>query len=269
MDKVLDYSYLQTIVSNIRNNSKAFTTNYYPNEIKDKRLILLGALFVESIGNTCFIIKQMDGFYELAFVSTDIESLIKSSSLFIKDRTEVFVTDIIGTDIQVKELSVSFIALGFRQRRVLQRMIKIGKDEASQVDSVNVVPANINDTSAIHTILLENFDSLTEKIPSVEELEKFVGDNQIFLYKDNNNIAGLIIFELTASVFYLRYWYTSNEYRNKGIGSSLYKKVMYLSGKIKRQMLWVVADNENAIKRYESYGFKPDKLSDIVLTINA
>jgi len=269
MDKVLDYSDLQTIVSNIRSISKAYTTNYYPNETKDKELILMGALFVESIGNTCFVIRQMDGFYEFSYVSTDQESLINSSSLFFKDRTDIYVTDIIGTDIQTKELSFAFKALGFKQRRALQRMIKVGIDEASQVDNANVISAKENDIPAIQTILLQNFDSLSEKIPSVEELERFVDGNQIFIYKDKDTIAGLIIFELTTSVFYLRYWYTSNDYRNKGIGSSLYKKVMYKSGKIKRQMLWVVSDNENAIKRYENYGFKLDKLSDIVLTINA
>lgn len=269
MDKVLYYSDLQTIVSNIRSNSTAFITNYYPNEKKDKELIFIGALFVESIGNTCFVIRQMDGFYKFSYVSTDQESLINSLSLFIKDRIEIYVTDIIGTDIQTKELSIAFKVLGFKQRRALQRMIKVGIDEASRIDTANVISAKRNDIPAIQTILLQNFDFLSEQIPSVKELEKFVDDNQIFLYKDKDTIAGLIIFELTDSVFYLRYWYTSNEQRGKGVGSSLYKKVMYISGDIKRQMLWVVSDNENAIKRYEHYGFKLDKLADRVLTINA
>lgn len=53
-----------------------------------------------------------------------------------------------------------------------------------------------------------------------------------------------------------------------GIGSSLYKKVMFESKNIKRQMLWVVSDNENAIKRYEHYGFKLDRFIDNVMIIN-
>lgn len=65
--------------------------------------------------------------------------------------------------------------------------------------------------------------------------------------------------------WYLRYWFTSSKYRNQGVGAKLLKSSLFLAKETKRQILWVISENENAIKRYEHYGFKRELMNDYVL----
>lgn len=51
------------------------------------------------------------------------------------------------------------------------------------------------------------------------------------------------------------------------IGSKLFNSFMYEGRNTKRQLLWVITHNINAIKRYVHYGFKPEKLFDYVLKL--
>lgn len=268
MDKILDFISLQTIVGEIRGKSTSFVTNYYPNEIKDKGLINKGQMFYYRNDNVCLVIRQYAGFNDFSFIATSPETLGHTLEDFFLSRNGIYVTDLIGLSNQIKPIKLLFEEKGFTLRRTLQRMIKIGIDADSRIDSDYIVYPSYEDISKIREILLENFDFLSEQIPSCDELSRYIDKKQIYLYKKDSEIAGMIIFELTPMAFYLRYWFTNPKFRNMGIGSVLYKKVMFDSKNIKRQMLWVVSDNENAIKRYEHYGFKLDSLVDNVMIIN-
>lgn len=268
MDKVFDFISLQTIVGEIRGRSSSFVTNYYPNEIKDKELINKRQLYYYRNDNACLVIRQYVGFNDFSYIATSPETLGNILGDFFYNRNGIYVTDIVGLPAQITPIKKLFEDKGFTLRRTLQRMIKIGIDANSRIDSDSIVYPSYEDISNIRKILLENFDSLSEQIPSCDELSRYIDKKQIYLYKKDSAIAGMIIFELTSMAFYLRYWFTNPKFRNMGIGSVLYKKVMFDSKNIKRQMLWVVSDNENAIKRYEHYGFKLDRLIDNVMIIN-
>ena len=269
MDKVDQYLLLQDKISKIRQNSSQFITNYYPNEAKDRFLINNGRLELIEDNDVCIIVKKYNGFKHISFATSNLTSAINSIEQFLKKDNSILVTDIIGLEEQTLEIQKEFENCDFELRLSLQRMLKIGVDENNRKDNENVVIASEKDLEDILDILQSNFDIYAEQIPEREELQDFINKKLIYLYKIEDEIAGLMIFELFPSSFYLRYWYTSTKYRNRGIASSLYKKAMFISGNIKRQMLWVVQDNKNAIERYEHYGFKKDKLIDKVMIRNA
>ena len=268
MDRLLNFISLQIIVSEIRSKSSSFVTNYYPNEIKDTELIEKGQMYCYRDDNVCLVIRKFVGFNDFSYIATNYEALEHTLADFFSRRNGIYITDLVGMPTQIAPVKKLFEERGFTLRRSLQRMVKIGVDSASRMDSDHIVYPSYEDINDIREILLENFDPLSEQIPSIDELSRFIDKKHIYLYKNNNEIAGMIIFELTPVAFYLRYWFTNSKFRNMGIGSTLYKKVMFDSPNIKRQMLWVVADNENAIKRYEHYGFKLDRLIDNVMIIN-
>lgn len=87
------------------------------------------------------------------------------------------------------------------------------------------------------------------------------------VYKLEHKIVGFIIFELTGLTLYLRYWFVLPQFREMNIGSKLFNSFMYEGRNTKRQLLWVITHNINAIKRYVHYGFKPEKLFDYVLKL--
>jgi hypothetical protein len=48
-------------------------------------------------------------------------------------------------------------------------------------------------------------------------------------------------------------------------GAALMRRYFASQDAVKRFILWVAADNDNAIKKYEHYGYVADGLVDLVL----
>ena len=112
----------------------------------------------------------------------------------------------------------------------------------------------------------EDVTSISNNITtSLKELEDFAERLQLLVIKDGDKLCGFLIAEIIGVSWYLRYWYTSQDYRNQGIGAKLLKTSLLMAGETKRQMFWVISDNDNAIKRYEHYGFKRENMNDYVL----
>ena len=113
----------------------------------------------------------------------------------------------------------------------------------------------------------KHFDKYTEQIPTEEELAIWIDDDSFLVYDDGitNELGGYIIYDHIGLTWYLRYWFVNPAFRNKGVGSSLMREAIRRCQGIKRQILWVIETNDNAIIRYEHYGFKKERMVDTVM----
>ena len=57
----------------------------------------------------------------------------------------------------------------------------------------------------------------------------------------------------------------ATEHRALKVGSALMRHYFATQNAVKRFVLWVAADNVNAVQKYGHYGYKPDGLVDYVL----
>ena len=127
------------------------------------------------------------------------------------------------------------------------------------------VYAKREDVGMIDEMLHTHFDEQMEQLPLVEELEKMVEQKHVLLSMREGKVSGMILFDLNATTLYLRYWLVLPEYRNKGVGSELLRQFLWEGRETKRQILWVNQANENAIVRYEHYGFKKENMYDYII----
>jgi GNAT superfamily N-acetyltransferase len=145
-------------------------------------------------------------------------------------------------------------------------MVKTGVVEMeTPASDAHILPATDKDLFVISDLLNAYFDKYSEQLPSYQELQGWVKDGSMFLYKDKEQIGGFIIFDNLGVSSTLRYWFVHPNYRNQHVGSKLYQAMMWACRSSKRQMHWVVTDNENAIVRYKHYGYQFDYLIDAVL----
>ena len=126
------------------------------------------------------------------------------------------------------------------------------------------VYATRDDVSLINELLHTHFDEQMEQLPLVEELEKMVEQKHVLLSMREGHVAGMLLFDLNATL-YLRYWLVLPEYRNQGVGSELFRQFLWEGRETKLQILWVNQANENAIVRYEHYGFKKENMYDYII----
>jgi GNAT superfamily N-acetyltransferase len=87
---------------------------------------------------------------------------------------------------------------------------------------------------------------------------------QILAAKCEGQLAALLFFETQGFSSTLRYWAVAEAYRARRLGAALMRQYFSDQSQVRRFLLWVEANNQNAIEKYQHYGYAPDGLLDLV-----
>jgi len=266
MDKVINYKQIIEVIITLRAYKKGFITNFYFNEDKCILLIKKNCLFLLKYEKCNFVLFKEDDFYHLYFFAVSSERLDSALKLLMENYSEItFVTDIIGSNTVVTEFTEFFEQYGFEKYSKLFRMSRVKTDEPDEESDFRIEYATPEWANQIKSLLNTYFDKYSEQIPFPEEINQWINDKRIIGILEKKRIIGFVIFEINGLTSYLRYWFVSPEYRDKKIGSALLRRFFYECRNTKRGLFWVIDSNENAIARYEHYGFKSELLFDQVL----
>lgn len=264
MDKIHSLHEVQEIIQQIRLKRQGFITNFFLDPFKHTLWLDKGEFYADSFSGCTLLVKKNELFSSLFYIAVDESSLEMALQQHCEFSQGTYIVDVVGSESVVTAKNV-FISSGFQEYECLYRMSRLGLPDISFPLDGNVTDATLDDAVAIKELLNIYFDPLSEQIPTVEEIERFIKENGVLVYKADSTIGGFIISELLGATLYLRYWFVAPEFRNKHVGSKLFNSFMNKGAATKRQLFWVIASNENAIKRYLHYGFVPEKLYDYVL----
>ena len=242
-------------------------SNFFPDEKRMTRWCANGTFAHEERGETTFLVRRQETFSSLYFLSTSVEALAKDVSGFVEGHLGHLVVDVLGRDVVREPLETAFKSAGFNVLTTLQRMSRRTPVEKFVHES-GVDVAEAADAAAIHDLLTTNFIAEEEQIPSLEEVQDWIVARTILVVRGDKtqSINGFVIFDLSPAALYLRYWFVSPDTRGMGIGGKLMHSMFAAGMNTKRQYFWVKTDNENAIKRYQHYGFEFEPLKDTVLS---
>ena len=243
-------------------------SNFFPDEKRMTRWCANGTFAYEELGETTFLVRRQETFSTLYFLSSSAEALAKDvTALTTENNLGRLVVDVLGRDNMREPVEVVFKSVGFNVLTTLQRMSRRTPTEKYVCES-GIDVANESDAITIHRLLTENFIAEEEQIPCLEEVQNWIGREEILIARgeSENEIKGFTIFDLAPATLYLRYWFVSPDERGKGLGGKLMRSMFAAGMNTKRQYFWVKTDNENAIKRYQHYGFEFESLKDTVLS---
>lgn len=266
MRRIESFRQLTGLSAAVRNRHEGFITNFYPDSFKHQIWINKGVMSFEEYGKTVFIIKDSGSFWNIFYISTSIEELRHSMSSFVKlNGCRPLVLDIVGRKEQFVPVVEAMKGIGYNISSSLVRMQRLSSvdDNFPAIEGVSV--AGEEDLHGISRCLHEYFNELLEQIPYDEELLEYIREKHVLIVKSQGRICGFLIFEKNASTLYLRYWFTRHEYREQRVGSKLLRQFFHEGLSTKRQILWVMEDNENAIKRYVHYGFVNENMYDRII----
>ncbi|MCQ2285314.1 MAG: GNAT family N-acetyltransferase [Bacteroidales bacterium] len=266
MEQIQSIEQLRILQSEVREKKKGFLTNFYLDEFKHGIWISKGDLFFEWIEDSVFFIKKSTTFWNVFYTSANLVEFEESLRLFkTQYASEQLIFDIVGREKQCTELLVVFQRQGFSEATSLVRMTKI-TEVMTNVARNGISYATLDEVKTINELLHNYFDEKLEQIPYIDELEEYARRKNILVCKEENRIAGFLIFELSASTLYLRYWFTHPDFRDKKVGSRLLRNFFEIGNETKRQLFWVIRSNENAIVRYRHYGFAEENMFDYVMS---
>ena len=263
MLKVESFDQIQQFIKQIRALHEGFVTNFYWDPNKHPYWLAEETLYYEQSHHCVLLIHPNTNFANLYYIATDY-SAVNTTLNAIQTNSDI-VVDIVckGDGLLEKE---SFCEMGFELYKSLYRMNHIGpivQPDWQKEDSV--INGSKKDAQLVYQALKDDFDPLCEQLPTLQEVEDYAQRQQLLVVKDKGRLCGFLIAELNGVTWYLRYWYTSPQYRDQGIGAKLLRNSLIDGKNSKRQIFWVIADNENAIKRYEHYGFRKENMNDFVM----
>lgn len=259
---------IRNLIADVRNKRLGFITNFYLDEYKHTVWIQNGCFFYENIGNTLFLVKKSDTFINLFYNSTSSVALCCDLKSFkLKYFEMVTMVDVVGRESQCSQMLELLKPVSFSEATSLSRMIRFTESMEYSGDSA-VSVASLAEVNEINDLLHKFFDEKTEQIPYIDELYEYAKLGHILVCHQDGQLAGFVIYEMNSTTQFLRYWFTHPDFRNKKVGSRLLRKFFEDGKNTKRQLLWVLQSNKNAIMRYLHYGFKEEDMKDYVLRIN-
>ena len=242
-------------------------TNFFPDEERMSTWCCRGEFYEERCGDTQFFVRKQAEFSNVYFIGKSVDGLGDDWKSFVASNgAGRWIVDLIGPDRVREPLVGVFSSAGFESLTTLQRMGRKTPDGTTERSS-DVECAVADDASAIKQLLDSFFVAEEEQIPSVEEIGKWIERQNLYVIrgKADNPIVGFVIFDLLPATLYLRYWFAHPVARGKGVGGRLLKAMFAAGSDTKRQYFWVKTDNDNAIKRYQHYGFQFEPMKDVVM----
>lgn len=244
-----------------------FSTNFFPVEGKLQGWIDHGELFAEEHDGAAFFFKKDRDFWHFYFCAASRAVLMREFSGLPILKTERVVVDFVGNGAALSDTVAAFESEGFRRHAQLRRMSRTSGTASDKIspDTSQVVCAKQSDCDAILALLECSFDRYSEQLPTLYEIELAVERGQVLIAKREGAVAGLLFFETQGFTSMVRYWLVAEPFRALHLGSTLIQHYFNMHGAVRRFVLWVNADNDNAIEKYRHYGYAPDGLVDHVL----
>ena len=268
MQIVQSVEQLRVLSGEVRSLRKGYLTNFYLDETKHGVWIAKGDCYMELVGETLFIVKQSADFWNVFYCSTTLSQLSKDLHLLQEtypEKTMMF--DIVGRESQCRPVVEMFRENRCTEATSLVRMTRLTQPMEYTKD-LSVRKASESDIVLVSHLLHEYFDARTEQIPYDEELLDYARQGHVLLCEVQDRTAGFLVYEMNATTLYLRYWFTHPDFRDKKVGSRLLRRFFEEGKDTKRQLFWVICNNENAIKRYKHYGFVEEDMFDYVMRFN-
>lgn len=254
--------FIKTIKSKEMRTNVTFTFNYLDDLINEKKAWI-------NIGNNTAIIliEDTNNILRLFYYAKTLESLKEIKYLLPLHKGTV-VCDIVGKDTKafcfVKELETA----GFRFYAKFQRMLcnNIKFDNTLDISEVEV--ANVNDANEILDITYSEFDPLTSRILSLENLREKIMNKEVFVIRKDNKIAGFTSFDSRNNkVVLLDHVIVRPEYRKLKIAKKILNYKWKECSTEVNFILWINELCKGEIIYHSKNGFKVDGMYDYILII--
>lgn len=222
-----------------------------------------------SIGATAAIILVPDteNIVRLYYYAENKTALNELSVLLPTISAQV-VCDIVGKEPVAENQAKELMRIGFSTYAKFQRMICNSPSPDKKLDFSEVTLAKEADAEEIYQILHQEFDPLTARFPDIEALRQKAVEEEIFVVRRQQKIAGFSVFSSqNKRVSLLEYIIVRPEFRKEKIA----KKLVHFHWMYKRQrqyyLLWINSQCVGPIQFHVSNGFLEDGTYDYILLL--
>jgi len=218
-------------------------------------------------GLAIILLFDNEGVIRLSYYCEDPHSLLQMKGL-IPTLQAPMVCDLLGKEpkvtMQAEELGIVFQPYAQYKRMICTELIS-----SDSIDISDVEPAHLGDEVEILEMLHGEFDVLTARMPNLDLIRQRIENEEVFVVRKDNMIAGFINFEskgLKAAL--LDYVMVRPEYRMQHIAKKIWNFKLKTHNESKYYYLWVNMARQSAIRFHERNGFRFDGMVDNIFKVN-
>jgi len=266
MKRVTKIGVLQEAMGRIKRGGPDFSVSFFASASKIEAWIAESALWLSPCEGALLIHRQDGKLLRVCHVATDQPSLSAALGNLVEERPDqLMVADLVGRPDDVERITRIYQRQGFALHAQLVRMQRSGTWPATTDGASDVELARIRDLPELRAFMERWLDPLSEQIQSVAELREAVTSEGVFVVRDDQGLAGILIHETTGQSTALRYWHVAGHRHGQGLGSRLMHAFLARCTASRRVTLWVIAGNVAAIAKYHHYGFSEDGMIDNIM----
>lgn len=266
MKKISEVLELSGILEPFEGHKYITNAYFFGNELT--RLIQSEVLFSESFGNNLLLYKYLEeaDCFEVYYYIKDCAASITIS------HSAKFVIEIPYRSYDFPLPVIEFWQKSGFDKHINRDLLGLIRPNVSEL----VIPNSEFEYKLVNNLNLANlicdsikctFDNYTGDILTLDEVVDSLKNQEIAGAFKDGELAGFIRFYTKSKVSWIGHLVVLSEYKGKGIGKSLvayYLKLRSEQGFANFQQ-WVISNNENALKLYSYFGFKPNNKSSISL----
>jgi hypothetical protein len=254
-------------IQKVKAGATAFCTNFFPVQSKLESWVARDELTTEARDGVTFFLRKDRDFAHLYFCAASPSVFGRVVRQLSAIRTHKLVTDIVGPEVSLTELLGLAEQGGFRRYSRLVRLARVASAVTpTPVQAAAGIEVALNgDAPEILRLIEGSFDRFADQLPALYEIEDAIAARQILIIKQIDEIAAVLFFETQGLTSTIRYWLVAAPFHSRGLGSTLIRHYFLNQPAVRRFILWVTATNQNAVQKYQHYGYAPDGLVDHVL----
>jgi len=267
MSPVTTVAEVLAAIQGAKAGASGFCTNFFPAQAKLQGWIDHGELLGDFRDRSAFFARKDRDFWHLYFCVPDLATLQREITALPTLRTQRVAVDLVGSEESLGHLASVMESAGFRRQARLVRLVRASQpaQPQSSPDGTEVLWADKPDCQAIIDLIESSFDRYADQLPMPYEIDAAIAARHILTVKCDGTLAALLFFETQGLTSTVRYWVVAERFRSHRFGSALMRHYFAAQSAVRRFILWVTADNENAVLKYRHYGYSPDGLVDHVL----
>ena len=255
-------------IARVKQNATQFTTSFFASPEQTQGWLDEGVLFCAESAGCLLLLRRDRDFQHVCHVAGSLEALSAALAVLTVSAAggAACTADLIGRPDQIAPVAGVYQKHGFQTQTTLFRMFRLADSTVTAREpDPEVVFAEAADVPMIGAFFDRLLNRFVDQIPDRGQLLTFAEQRAILLVRRGAEPGGVLLFQNAGFTTLLRYWYVHECNRNEGIGGRLIKTFFHLSGGSSRILLWVIADNTDAIAKYQHYGFTRENLVDQIM----
>ena len=220
-------------------------------KISDKPLVLL---------------ENFEKYYQLYYFleNPDLSSIdFKTINESLAKFSPLYADITLKGDFQYKDSFFEKLDMSFYRTYIRKSVINKEQKNRKLMDADY---ASLKDSEEIYRMLCNQFDLMSDHIPSKPELDELLKNGNVLKITIKDAIAGVLLFEDYGKRAYARALCVSPDYQNSFVGYSLMADYFSRHNAEKTSLfyLWVDEANQNVEKLHNKFGYQFDGLKNYI-----